>query len=112
MHRWDGKAYKYKVVESTPTPEVTELDEYVFIVRIRIGEYTCLTKALWLTLDIDRKTSEPTAFVDIKSEGLRDILRIVLQDIKVISLEEDKPVVCIPFSVLLPSLPWLRESLD
>jgi hypothetical protein len=35
---WDSKAYKYKIVESTPTVEVTELDEYVFIVRTRIGE--------------------------------------------------------------------------
>ena len=34
-----------------------------------------------------------TAYVDIKLEGLRDILRIVLKDIKWLSLGEDKPTV-------------------
>lgn len=32
-------------------------------------------------------------YIDIKSEGLRDILRVVLHDIKAISLIEDKPSV-------------------
>lgn len=59
-------------------------------VSVRILDYT---KVLWLTLDTDRKTSEPTAYVDIKSEGLRDILRTVLRDVKWISLGEDKPAV-------------------
>jgi hypothetical protein len=34
-----------------------------------------------------------TPYIDIKSEGLRDILRVVLHDIKAISLMEDKPSV-------------------
>jgi hypothetical protein len=34
-----------------------------------------------------------THYIDIKSEGLRDILRVVLHDIKAISLMEDKPSV-------------------
>ena len=38
LHSWDEKAYKYKIVESTvPSGEVEELDEYVFVVRVRIG---------------------------------------------------------------------------
>lgn len=32
-------------------------------------------------------------YIDIKSEGLRDILRVVLHEIKAISLMEDKPSV-------------------
>ena len=32
-------------------------------------------------------------YIDIKSEGLRDILRVVLYDVKSISLMEDKPSV-------------------
>ncbi len=35
---WDSKIYKYKIIKSTPSIEVTELDEYVFIIRTRIGE--------------------------------------------------------------------------
>jgi len=36
---------------------------------------------------------DPTFFVDIKSEALRDILRTVLQDVNGICLREDKPAV-------------------
>lgn len=36
---------------------------------------------------------DPTFYVDIKSEGLRDILRTVLQDVNGICLREDKPTV-------------------
>lgn len=35
---WDAKAYDYKIVDSPPTQDVGELDEYVFIVRRRIGK--------------------------------------------------------------------------
>ncbi len=43
--------------------------------------------------DIDKKTLDPTYYVDIKSEGLRDILRTVLRDICAVNLNEDKPAV-------------------
>jgi len=37
---WDAKEYKYKIEESEqPGGEVDELDQYVFVVRVRIGEY-------------------------------------------------------------------------
>lgn len=36
------------------------------------------------------RNSEVTPYIDIKSEGLRDILREALHDIKSISLMEDK----------------------
>jgi len=36
---------------------------------------------------------DPTYYVDIKSEGLRDILRTVLRDIRTVNLNEDKPTV-------------------
>ena len=42
---------------------------------------------------LDKKTLDPTYYVDIKSEGLRDILRIVLQDIRTVNSNEDKPTV-------------------
>ena len=40
---------------------------------------------------VDKKTMDPTYYVDIKSEGLRDILRTALPDIRALSLNEDKP---------------------
>ncbi|OJD12102.1 hypothetical protein AJ78_07251 [Emergomyces pasteurianus Ep9510] len=74
---WDEKNYRYKIKDSLELPMVTELDEYVFVVRLRI----------------DKMTAEPRAYLDIKSPGLRDILKTVLQDIKAVSLEADKPTV-------------------
>jgi hypothetical protein len=36
---WDSKAYEYKIVESPPPQDVSELDEFVFVVRKRIRKY-------------------------------------------------------------------------
>lgn len=44
-----------------------------------------------LILWLDRKSEDVTPYIDIKSEWLRDILRDVLQNIKVVGLMEDKP---------------------
>ena len=43
--------------------------------------------------EIDKTSLKSTAYVDINSEGLRDVLRIVLKDIKWLSIGEDKPAV-------------------
>ncbi len=50
-------------------------------------------------LDIGKTGLKPTAYIDIKSEGLRDILRDVLKDVKWIRLGEDKPAVCALFLI-------------
>ncbi|KAK3167061.1 hypothetical protein OEA41_010186 [Lepraria neglecta] len=60
---WDAKTYKYKIAESSkPSDELADLDQYVSIVRQRV----------------DKKTIDPIYYINIKLEGLRDILRIVL----------------------------------
>jgi hypothetical protein len=51
------------------------------------------TEALLLMMLIGKTNSKPTAYIDINLEGLRNVLRIVLKDIKWISLGEDKPAV-------------------
>ncbi len=75
---WNNKTSKYETMESVPRGEVDGLDEYVFIARARIGKYINVVKKLnrWETLD--KKTSDPVFYVNIKSEKLRDILRTVL----------------------------------
>jgi len=46
-YNWNEKEYKYQIIESaTPSGEMDELDEYIFVLRIRIGEYI----NLWITL--------------------------------------------------------------
>lgn len=56
--------------------------------------------------DIDKKTLEPTYYVNIKSEGLRDILRTVLGGIRTINLNEDKPAVWLSSRLSFLSM-WL-----
>lgn len=41
----------------------------------------------------EKNTEKVTSFVDIKSEGLRDVLRVVLEGVHGISLREDMPTV-------------------
>jgi hypothetical protein len=38
----------------------------------------------------DKKTAEPTTFIDVNSENLREVLKTVLEDVKGINLREDK----------------------
>jgi hypothetical protein len=38
----------------------------------------------------DKKTTEPTIFIDVNSEHLREVLKVVLKDVKGINLREDK----------------------
>ncbi len=40
LYSWDEKAYEYSIEESQKSvDEANELDQYVFVVRARIGEY-------------------------------------------------------------------------
>ncbi|KAJ5472111.1 hypothetical protein N7539_008680 [Penicillium diatomitis] len=52
-------------------------------------------------------SEEVRPYIDIKSEGLRDILRVVLHDVKVISLIEDKPSVIKTVLFLTITLTWI-----
>lgn len=65
-------------MESAPIGEVDGLDEYIFIARARIGKYINIVKKLDRWEVLDKKTSDPVFYINIKSEKLRDILRIVL----------------------------------
>ncbi|KAJ6020015.1 hypothetical protein N7522_000090 [Penicillium canescens] len=76
VETWDKEACKYKIAEPIETSGGLDDDaEYAFVVRERV----------------ERNSEEVTPYIDIKSEGLRDILREVLHDVKAISLMEDKP---------------------
>ncbi|KAH2754841.1 hypothetical protein KXV66_002272 [Aspergillus fumigatus] len=76
-YKTDSKAYEYKIVDSPPPQDVSELDEFVFVVRKHIQKHT----------------HNAIIYVDIKSTGLRDILRCVLKDVRTAGLEADKPAV-------------------
>jgi hypothetical protein len=52
--------------------------------------YGFLQKDIVADVDVDKVTSKPTAYIDIKSDGLRGILRTVLKHIKWIGLGGDK----------------------
>ncbi|KAJ5343369.1 uncharacterized protein N7506_003193 [Penicillium brevicompactum] len=87
---WDKEACNYKIAEPTESSGcLDDYAEYAFVVRERV----------------DRNSEEVTPYIDIKSEGLRDILRGVLYDIKATSLMEDKP--SIEQNILFHFLPEL-----
>jgi hypothetical protein len=90
--------YKYTIKESPKSvDELNELDQYVFVVRTRIGQFIRSKLALCTHKDtLDKKTSANTVYIDVKSKWLRDILRIVLKSVHGISAKEDKPSVSSP----------------
>ncbi|KAJ6038269.1 uncharacterized protein N7446_005079 [Penicillium canescens] len=98
VETWDKEACKYKIVEPAETSSgLDDYAEYAFVVRERV----------------ERNSEEVTPYIDIKSEGLRNILREVLHDIKAISLMEDKP--SIEQNILfhfLPELGKYAENMD
>ncbi|XRM42628.1 hypothetical protein ABZX51_005838 [Aspergillus tubingensis] len=95
VETWDKEACKYKIAEPAETRSgLDDCAEYAFIVRERV----------------ERNSEEVTPYIDIKSEGLRDILRVVLHDIKAISLMEDKP--SIEQNVLFHFLPELYRCAE
>lgn len=92
---WDVGTSKYKIVDSATLLErVTDLDEHVFVVRGRIGKSMGPWQYLDAEIEIpDKQTFEQVFYIDIKSDGLRDVLRIVLRDVRGLSLREDKVTV-------------------
>ncbi|KAJ5200407.1 hypothetical protein N7472_005611, partial [Penicillium cf. griseofulvum] len=92
----DKEVYKYKIAELTKTSNnLDDYAKYTFVIRKRIN----------------RRSEEVVLFIDIKSEGLRDILREVLYDIKAVSLIEDKLSV-IEIVLLLRKLDRYTENID
>ncbi|KAJ5960726.1 ATPase AAA-type core, partial [Penicillium vulpinum] len=95
-NNWDKEVYKYTITEPVETSGgVNDYTEYIFVVC----EY------------IDRISKEVVLFIDIKSEGLRDILRDILHNIKAVSLIEDKLSV-IEIVLLLRKLDRYTENID
>jgi hypothetical protein len=92
-YSWDDKAYKYSIEESPKSvDEANELDQYMFVVRARIGQYLRSKQTPCTHEDIlDKKASANTVYIDIKSEWLRDVLRTVLKGVHGISAKEEKP---------------------
>ncbi|KAG0645018.1 26S proteasome regulatory subunit [Hyphodiscus hymeniophilus] len=90
---WDEKTYKYKIVESQELPaEADKLDSYVFVIRGRI----------------DKKTTETTFYIDVKSECLRDALRNILKDAHAVNTKENK--LSVEQKLLYHYLPELESS--
>ncbi|RAK94951.1 P-loop containing nucleoside triphosphate hydrolase protein [Aspergillus ibericus CBS 121593] len=90
VETWDKETCKYKIAEPVGTSSsLDDYAEYAFVVRERV----------------ERNSEMVIPYIDIKSGGLRDILRVVLHGIKAISLMEDKP--SIEQNVLFHFLPEL-----
>jgi hypothetical protein len=62
-------------------------------VNVLVGDAFGYGAESQLMIRLDLKSEEVISYVDIKSEGLRDVLREVLRDIKAVSMMEDRPSV-------------------
>ena len=69
-------------------------NEYIFIICIYISKHKNSYR-IYITNGkiIDKKTKRIIHLINVKSKGLRDILRSVLQGIDRTFLKEDKPTV-------------------
>ncbi|KAF2183114.1 hypothetical protein K469DRAFT_584373, partial [Zopfia rhizophila CBS 207.26] len=47
----------------------------------------------FINKSINKSTKKPTFYIDIKSELLRDILRVIFQNMRIISLIKNMPLV-------------------
>ncbi|KAH8807081.1 P-loop containing nucleoside triphosphate hydrolase protein, partial [Xylogone sp. PMI_703] len=90
---WDTESHTWKFVDISEQPETADdLDEYILVDHRRVGK--------------DMRT--PTYYIEIKSLALQGILRTVLQDVKGISLNEDK--LQVERNILYSYLNELEES--
>ena len=93
-YSWDPKSCKYKTEQSLPTEDANEFDEYIFVVRTRIGKSSRSgTTATNLDCADGNKAFDLTIYVDIKSVDLRDVLRKIFRKVGVVCLREEKPTV-------------------
>ena len=69
-------------------------NKYIFVVCICIDKHENSYR-IYVTngKTTDKKTKRMTHLVDVKSEGLQDILRSVLQGVDRTFLKEDKPTI-------------------
>ena len=86
-------------MDSSALPEaVMDLDEHVFVVRARTSKSIETWKYLGAEIRVpDKETFEQVFYIDIKSDRLRDVLRVVLREVRGLSLREDKITVWIFF---------------
>lgn len=76
---------------STLSEAVTNLDEHVFVVRAGTGKSMGFWKYLGAKIRIlDKETFEQVFYINIKLDRLRDVLRVVLREVRELSLREDK----------------------
>ena len=53
-----------------------------------------LPQDCWLMSETEKTTLKLVVYIDIKSQGISDALRVVLKDVQWVSLSGDKPAVC------------------
>ena len=76
---------------NTSTQHADEFDQYIFVVRGRVGKFSRVCENLPSDkYHPDRKTAETTLYIDVKSEWLRRVLKEILRDVHAVSTNETK----------------------
>ena len=74
--------------------------EYIFIIRKKFGmDLTLFSEFTDNDASQDKENKYYTEYVDVKSEGLQDVLHEIFKNVNGVSLEEDKPSVSGSFAV-------------
>ncbi|KAI9769842.1 MAG: hypothetical protein M1840_003836 [Geoglossum simile] len=93
---WSKSAYKYVIEESqeSTTKEDDKWIEYIFVARKKFGmDLVLFLKLTYDNISQDKENKYYTEYMDIKSEGLQNILCEVFKDVSGVSLRGDKPSV-------------------
>ena len=80
VYNWDDITLKYKIVKSSIVPfKVDAYNEYIFVAYIHISKHENSYR-IYITNGetINKKTKRTIYLIDVKSKGLRDILRSIL----------------------------------
>ncbi|KAK5080458.1 hypothetical protein LTR05_008568 [Lithohypha guttulata] len=91
---WDTKTFAYKLTEPSHSSNITELETYAFVCRVRIL----------------KKDEQRVYYVDIHATGLRDMLCEVLKDVHWVNLKVEK--LELEQNLLYHYLPTLQKYLD
>jgi hypothetical protein len=80
LHRWDAKDHKYKIVVSLK-PKLKSESWTNMCFFFGTAWVSCLHPREMIVTEPmteDKTTTEPTTFIDVNSEHLRDVLKIIL----------------------------------
>ena len=93
MRSWDPKAHEYKIYRYGMRGLRTPLEKLSFVVRVRTGKLPAPRFQPRPYSEAEKESNMKKCYIDLTSEGLRDIVKSVLRDVRHVWLGGEKPSV-------------------